>query len=187
MIKKIETLKEASEHIWYEVNKIFENYDYFKNNLDDYTQVRIENFLLHFRNLFDFFYPSETIYRDNMCVYDFIDNYEEFDNKKIVEKDLDVKGKINKYLSHITYTRCSSEFPKWQIEKIMEGTVKTVEAFYDALPEDYREWNYVKEIDKLVKGFKDKHKKNTMIKKEIMVGTTSTDSGVSTSEPRKLS
>lgn len=185
MIIKIEMLEEATKHLYYEINKVFEMYDYFETHTEDYTQIRIENFLLHARNLFDYFYPSKMIQKDDMCVYDFLDNYWEFDNKKSAKKDFNIdKWRINKYLSHLTYTRCSADTPDWQI--IMEGMVKTIKVFYEALPGDYKNWNYIQKIKDLIKNFEEKHKINTLIKKEI-IGTTSTDSGVSISGLRELS
>ena len=190
MIGEIELLEKASNHLHYEINKIFEAYDYFKTHPKNYTQLRIEIFLLHSRNLFDFFYPNKTIQIDTMCVFDFLDNYEEFNNKRTTKKDLDsdkVKVKINKCLSHITYARCYSSFPDWHIEKIMKGMVETIKTFYEVLPDDYKNWNYIQKIKDLVKNFENKHKINTLIKKEDIVGTTSSDSGVSISGLRELS
>ena len=94
---------------------------------------------------------------------------------------------INKYLSHITYKRCDSDFQVYQIDNIIEGIVKTIKAFYETLPDEYKNWSYIQRINDLVKNFENKHKTNTSVKKENIVGTTSSDSGVSISGFRKLS
>lgn len=75
--------------------------------------MQIEVFLLHARNLLEFFYPYKIIQRDFMCVYDFLDYYKKFDLNKTTKKELGLyklKNIINKYLSHITYKRCDSDF-----------------------------------------------------------------------------
>jgi len=190
---KIELLKKASEHIHYEINKIFEMYKFFKEKKDDFGpdgQIKIENFLLHSRNLLEFFYPNKTIFKDTMCVYDFLDNFKEFDNKKATEEELEldkVKDDINKFLSHITYSRCEIDFKNHQITNIMKGIFKTIKAFYEVLPTEYKDWDYTKEINNLVKKYENKYIMEALSKKDNISGSTSSDSGVSGSRPRELS
>lgn len=182
---KEELLEKASKHIYYEIEKLDEAWNYFTP--ENYPQVFIEVFLLHSRNLMDFFYPAIDIEVDNMIVFDFLDDCEEFNNNKILKVDLGLnKRKINKFLSHLTYTRCFySEI--WLIPKFTEGIIKTINAFYIALPTNYKNWDYFKKIPELLKSIEEKKKIKTLAETKFYGVTTSSDSIVTTFRPRKLS
>ena len=131
-------LEKASNHIFYEISLFLLTYDYFRIT-NTYPPQLLEVFLLHTRNLYNFFYPAQDIIHDDMCVYDFLDNYGIF-NKNIDSKNSFVKLKIahiNKFVSHLTYERCKYDYKEWPCLDIGSKMIKTIKVFYDALPDDY--------------------------------------------------
>jgi hypothetical protein len=179
-------LERASEHIYYEIEKLNEAWNYFKPN--DYPQAFIEIFLLHSRNLMDFFYPAEDIEIDidNVIVFDFLDDYEGFNSNKTLKKDLSLnKRNINKFLSHLTYARCYfSEI--WLIPEFTEEIIKTINAFYIVLPPNYRNWYYFKKIPGLLKSIEEKKGIETLMDVKFLGGHTSSDFIKNNFSPRKL-
>jgi len=150
MKDKMELLEKASKHIYYEVKMFYETYIFFKTK-KTYNSLLIEIFLLHCRNLFEFFYPTKKIRTDDICVFDFLDYFDEFNNNKVIQEDLGFdKENINKFLSHLTYTRCYIDEMMWPLLDIGEKMVKTIKAFYKALPDNCKNWVYFKELNDLL-------------------------------------
>jgi len=69
----------------------------------------------------------------------------------------------------------------------MKGLVKTIKAFCEALPDEYKNWDYIKKIKDLVKNFDNKYKTKTSSGKHIINATIFSNSGVSSFGLRKLS
>jgi len=94
----------------------------------------LEVFLLHFRNLYEFFYEEDK--PDDLQLKDFSLTFDELDEatSKIEIDSLkpkefgNIKQAINRSLSHITKTRLKYK-PLWQISKMFCCMDKTIEAF----------------------------------------------------------
>ncbi|MDD2487754.1 MAG: hypothetical protein PHS92_05290 [Candidatus Gracilibacteria bacterium] len=111
------------EHIIYEIEMLYISMKCFKNKeLSIYNSIFIENFLIHERNLMDFFGKKTRCKKDGcskcgiqdeddaLCL-DFGFNTKKFDYK--------TKQKINKSLSHISYSRNNGN-NIWDIKEMGE-------------------------------------------------------------------
>jgi len=89
----------------------------------------LESFLIHARNLFDFFQDKQ--YPDDI-------NYFDFGVRKIVIELPFNNGmhEINKYLAHLTKERIEKEKPKWNRGKIRENINNGLAEFLNNLPVD---------------------------------------------------
>ncbi|MCL5772386.1 MAG: hypothetical protein M1479_08960 [Actinobacteria bacterium] len=155
-IRNIEksVLEKTSEHLFYEVYMFKKTIDMLKNTQPlTINNLLIESFAIHFSNLFDFFYPRENIVDDDVIVSDFIDNLNDFDIKKNKKEEFQVEiSKVNKQLTHLTYARNSydEKTKKWNFIDIGLKMNKTLIAFYELLPNTYKNWNYFKELKKII-------------------------------------
>ncbi|OGY88906.1 MAG: hypothetical protein A3B30_01020 [Candidatus Komeilibacteria bacterium RIFCSPLOWO2_01_FULL_52_15] len=104
---------------------------YGKENSDLTLKRRIytESFLIHARNLIDFFEDWKND-KDIRC--------SDFNISKASVKlpDNNTKSEINKYLSHLTKERIKKQSPLWEITKIKEELHKYFKYFLSGLPED---------------------------------------------------
>ena len=150
-INDILKLEKASEHIFYEISILILAYNYFiiTNIFPPELQ---EVFLLHTRNLYNFFYPPKNIRYDDMCVYDFLDDYENYDKNRTPPNDFP-KSKIidiNKYLSHLTYERCEHDYKLWDYSYYASNIIKTIKSFLNSLPDNYKKWDNFIKLNKLL-------------------------------------
>lgn len=98
----------------------------------------LEVFLIHFRNLYEFFYERDK--SDNLQLKDFsltFSNLGETTNRTEIDSlkprgFKNIKTAINKSLSHITKTRLKYK-PLWQIGKMFCFMNKTIEGFEKTL------------------------------------------------------
>ena len=150
MRNKVDLLEKASGHIYYEIKMFYGAYIFFKKKIN-YPPDKLELFLLHTRNLFDFFYPPESIYSGDMCVFDFLDSADGFNSNKTTREDINFdRVNVNKLLSHLTYKRCSFDYKIWPCIDICEKMIKTIEAFYAALPDNYKNWQSFCDLNNLL-------------------------------------
>jgi hypothetical protein len=83
----------------------------------------LESFLLHTRNLIDFFFGKDV--DDDVVATHFLDH-----PKEIMKPDvLDISRKINKKLAHLTWTRIKEEKTEWQITEIATAMNTIIDQF----------------------------------------------------------
>ena len=151
-IRKDNDLEAAARHVSYEIRMIvisskgLGGYHSSPQSIgDDEKNLRLEAFLLHFRNLHAFLYPSRhPIKEDDVFGSDFLEK----------EKPEDIGGdtswfnkdeqrRLNKMLAHISYERSkyiSSGRPGWNVAILLRSIVADLETFLAKLPAEKRSW-----------------------------------------------
>jgi hypothetical protein len=140
-----ETKKEEMiEHVKYEMNMFRNCYVILSIIFKEegfFTNVFIEEFLLHARNLFTFFY-SDVRVKDDAIARDYLINIEDFFSKRSQPDEFkDFKTKWNKMLYHLTYSRLDYDGKKktWDCTKLFQLIDETEKAFFDSISEDQKE------------------------------------------------
>lgn len=108
------------------------------------ANLALEGFLLHFRNLRDFFYPSSEIWTrpkwyDNAVAWDFCRAWTrcslEWSESSPGERD-----RINKLLSHISYGRSTLDKDWSGAEKMAKRVMEQFDLLLPLLTAQQREW-----------------------------------------------
>lgn len=106
----------------------------------NFTNMALETFLLHARNLREFFY-GEKQFQDDARAYQFFTDKECWKKIRPGETDSikEVTKRGNKELAHLTYKRISGTPPEkgWDCRKIRSDFLEVVKVFLDKLPEKY--------------------------------------------------
>ena len=122
-----------------------------KQQRDSTYNMAIECFLLHFRNLRDFLYPSpgawtNQFYFDDVIANDFWSEwrsvYEDW-----TECSADEKSRIDKLLAHLSYSRPSLDHA-WPIPKMSTAIQNALAEFLTSLPDERKEWFTAIKIDR---------------------------------------
>lgn len=148
------TLKKASEHIYYEVWMFYETIEllvYVQNQT--LANIYLDAFAIHCRNLLDFLYPKTRVRVDDIIVSDYISNPSLYRRSKTSKKDLRFTiRKTDKQVAHLTFARnrYNDKSKKWPIISIGEKFHKTLSAFYDALPENRKQWPWFAKLKTLL-------------------------------------
>lgn len=148
------TLKKATEHVFYEAWMFFQTLTLLtksKNQIE--VNILLDAFSIHARNLFDFFYPKAHAKDDDILVYDYINDKGNFDKQKTKKKDLMfIVRKADKQVAHLTYTRngYNSKTKPWPLGEIGKKMHKTLESFYNNLPNSYRKWDYIVRLKEII-------------------------------------
>jgi len=148
------TLQKASEHIFYEVWMFYQTLTFLRKaqNLIE-RNILLDAFAVHTRNLFDFFYPKAKLKADDIIVSDYLPNLKNFNLKKTKKKNLlFIVRKTDKQVAHLTYARnrYNQKTKSWPFVDIGIKMYKTIDAFYSALPELYKKWRYMIELEKII-------------------------------------
>lgn len=105
--------------------------------------IAIESFLVHFRNLRDFFYPplgawTDPKGADDVVAFDYCESWDKTakDWQEVVPSE---KDRINKQLAHISYIRPNLD-PNWPITQMLAAIRKSFLVFVDTLPAERRKW-----------------------------------------------
>jgi hypothetical protein len=128
--------------------------------------IALESFLLHGRNLYEFYFFQKRGVKDNARVYDYISHEKSNiikSNTYLIEYEF--KDKSNKQLAHLNYTRLeyeNNEKKPWEIQKIMKEFICITKYFIGELSGDFRGNNILILNNKLnnnpyLKILKDKH------------------------------
>jgi hypothetical protein len=110
---------------------------------DALRNMAIECFLLHFRNLRNFFYPSRdawtnSFYFDDQIAHDFWSGWDAVEDDWS-ECSPDERNRLNKLLSHLSYSRRGLDH-KWPIQEMSRAIRNALAQFLAALPDDRRTW-----------------------------------------------
>lgn len=136
-----EELKEASKHLYYEL-WMFESMETAITDCKPENPAQsyafLESFLLHARNLMDFYYPrksSRKDHDDDVIVTHYVDEKDWDVNKEFLS---DMRIRINKMLAHLTYHRVkvSPDKKRWPIIEIKQMIESTTKKFIDDVSPD---------------------------------------------------
>ena len=102
--------------------------------------MTIESFLIHYRILEDFLYPTKKIWesKDDCIAHDFNPNWTSStlywdDSRK------DVRRRINKKLAHLSYSRSTTP-GAWGSPEMLEHIKASMRWFITKLPPEKRAW-----------------------------------------------
>ena len=103
--------------------------------------LALEGFLLHLRNLRDFFY-SKTAKPDDVLAADFFEDPHKWQSVRpplatVVEEKRD---RLNRQLAHLSYSRLSFQKSWGNIGEMLSEVMKTVSAFLRSLPQEKASW-----------------------------------------------
>ena len=114
---------------YYEINMVL---DVINNNLLGYDCGRAA-FLIHIKNLYEFFYGNVRGYR-----YVHAGHYiKKWGNKKPLSEVKLWKIKINQYLSHLTYERVTEKYTPLPFGDLYKHFRKLIIDFLGELPSEY--------------------------------------------------
>ncbi len=130
-------LEKSLEHLVYEI-MMFDGtvikLTSGKNNSFE-TNILLESFAIHSRNLFDFFYTKKRRL-DDMSAQDFITKRREFRLKRTKKRILEnLTLEVNKQVAHLTYSRNNyNRINKgWAVSTIKSNMDNTIKAFINCL------------------------------------------------------
>ena len=156
-----DTLKKATEHLFYETEMFYQTLTILTQTRSKIeVNILLDSFAIHTRNLFDFFYPKQKskknpkikFKKDDMFAFDYVDKPGNFKRDKTKKKDLKfILRKVDKQVAHLTYTRnrYNPITKLWPFVDIGRKMSKTLIAFYEALPNSYKNWTDFKELKKV--------------------------------------
>lgn len=130
------------EHFYYEVKML--HFAVCKFALTDILDIwnrnmALETFLLHARNLKEFFYYKPC--KKYLRAYDFVENEIKWDRDKPKKTHwiIEVESRADKELAHLTNERIYGTPPekKWKCGIIQRDFLKLAKCFLDHLPEKY--------------------------------------------------
>ena len=102
-----------------------------------------ECFLLHVRNLLEFFYCKKKYIKDDIRIFDFITDYSEIE--KIKPYDFDsLMDNISKRLAHPTKRRIDGSIYDWKYKKRFSELIEIIKEFFNELENFEREINEIK-------------------------------------------
>lgn len=135
--KSEQELQQASLHIEYEILRLGDAYDGWRNCADakDKQQdLMLEAFLLHYRNLRNFFIGSGNK-KDDMKAQHFVPGWKSPQwPDHIARSTYTEQNLINKRLAHLTYARCAIEAhidtSPWPVTRMLETVKRNFESFY---------------------------------------------------------
>lgn len=135
--------KKAVGHIVYEIMMFNEASIKLQSGVEDRFEknILVESFVIHARNLFEFFYKNKI--KDDISAYDFIFKKKEFKMKRTKKRILEnLTNKANKQVVHLTYSRNNyNRLTKgWYVSIITINFNKTILAFLSCLEPREKEW-----------------------------------------------
>jgi len=132
------------EHFYYEVKML----SFTATKLIEFTQIDIwnknmalETFLLHARNLREFFYRDSKQHETDARAYEFVKERNKWEEARPEETEWikKVRERVNTELAHLTYRRYAGTPPDkgWKHYEIQKDFLKVVKIFLDHLPKKY--------------------------------------------------
>ena len=113
--------QQVSEHVW-------------KN-------LAMEGFLLHLRNLRDFFYStSESSKPDDVLAEDYVSSWDT-DRPPLAQVIAEKRERLNRQLAHLSYSRLRFQKSWGNLDEMRGEIMKTANSFLEVLPEDKRDWH----------------------------------------------
>jgi hypothetical protein len=137
-----EKLREAARSVEYEVGMLHQIpvlWGFLPLLDTTFRNMAIESFLVHFRNLRDFLFPTTKAKQDpdNVIGTDFDPTGWSQDSEGWQEVVADERDRINRQLSHISYSRQDYE-SQWPVAKMREAIESRFTEFIRGLPTEKR-------------------------------------------------
>lgn len=104
-----------------------------------YYAILMESFLIHARNINEFFYGldmargGKPLYDDDVIVEYFFDAQDPWAKPLANELPDDVRQHINQQLAHITYSRKVGRYGDWDFRGIQQRMCSLVDLFYQSV------------------------------------------------------
>lgn len=124
----------SKEHIWYEVRMFFgagsnAPFDH-SPQLEVQDDALLESFVLHLRNLVNFFYPPKHIKADDAIAAEHFDSGE-MPSVLLTNMLSTARERANKELSHLTWKRLAGHHAAkgWDFAALMRDMANAIEAF----------------------------------------------------------
>lgn len=142
-----EQLRNITEDVTYEVQMLFAVSKLLSKCQEPFLKnIAIESFLIHYRNVRDFLFPTKSIKEphhknrgyqealDTVIAYDFNQdwNCEATNWSEIVSNE---RERINKQLSHLSYSRPKYD-KSWPWQAMRNALMKEFERFLKTLPKE---------------------------------------------------
>jgi len=129
----------SQDHLWYEVSMFYQTGIVLPGGV---TSPRVEfidnsileSFVIHLRNLLDFFYPGQSVKADDVIAADYFEPGElppAFSPISQILQDSEIRA--HKQVSHLTTKRVAGNHPDkyWYPSPIMTETTKVISLFVD--------------------------------------------------------
>lgn len=105
----------------------------------------VETFLIHYRNLHDFFYPDfprRKKLKDDVYASDFVGDPQQWRKHRPawLPKHAEQRKRMNTQLAHLSYKRLRYETRSWPDAKMYARMEQAVQDFLEALPKERRRW-----------------------------------------------
>lgn len=133
--------KNVTDNVKYEFDML--EWTYFKLSNDDASSKQeknayIECFLIHARNLTDFFSPQLSAQNDDVLASHFFDNAEVWKSHEsnLCQYIKSQRSDINKTLAHLTYYRVKPK--QWEGARIYDELRKAKNLFFELLTPEQR-------------------------------------------------
>jgi len=109
-----------------------------------FLNMALETFLLHARNLREFFYGDRKKFPDDVRSSDLLDQWETLRPKESMEIER-IRDQAGEELAHLTYKRMHGTPPgkEWSYRKIFSEFLEVIRIFLKNLPEKYFNKNLI--------------------------------------------
>lgn len=145
-------LKKSCKDILYEIVMLKFSHDKYLTadpKSADY-KLLIDSFIIHFRDLYYFFYKEKKPFKNENLAKYYLPNYQDFINKRTDEKSFVINGisyiiKANIQLAHLSLERRSDNYQlgkagDWPVGDMKSKLDITIRAFFECLPELKKLW-----------------------------------------------
>ena len=149
-MNKINKLRKAAKEVKYEIQMfedIHNNYFNKANSIKSQFEqnILLESFVIHAYCLFHFFYQGDNKKRkpSDIIAEDFNINRQQFRKHRTPKNVLkNIDKKRNKQIAHLTYNRIyrNSKTKPFKTTAIYHGINKTMWAFFNSLPKEYKNY-----------------------------------------------
>lgn len=141
--RTIDELKAAAQHLRYErAMLMFTGARLTKEPLPqglDYA-VLMESFLIHVRNLNEFFFGldmakegKKTVFQNDMVVEDFFEYQKQWAKPQSKRLSDDLRQQINDQLTHLTYARKVGHYHDWDFVNLQNRMNCIVDSFFQSI------------------------------------------------------
>jgi len=144
--KSEQELQQASVHVKYELDMLAAMISFLSKGLggtDCFTwNAYLESFVLHVRNLIDFFYLPKKSRFDDILAEDFVTNVPQWKEDRLGLKSPlmdEAKTRVDKLAAHLTYKRLTLD-PKWKFADIRADLQHVFNCFFNHLPPGRTAW-----------------------------------------------
>ncbi len=139
-----EEIQVASQHVKYELDMLAATTSFLSKGPGGTDQVTwnayLESFLLHLRNLIDFYYLSGEP-KDYILAEHYVGNVTQWgvDRPKMTPLLKDAQKRVNNFANHLTYKRLVWD-KKWSFADISAHLEKLRSCFIRHLPPNRKDW-----------------------------------------------